>query len=108
MASSTAGTVAWKTGPRALLGSIARVAVAPAGFAAFGLAVENAMKMSPDPLAGVAPNRARPSAARRASRLAWFGRSGAAGAPTMVVEPGWSAGCRANDANGGVSGRFTA
>src|SRR5260370_32547008 len=100
MASSTAGTVAWKTGPRALLGSIARVAVAPAGFAAFGLAVENAMKMSPDPLPEVAPNRARPSDARRASRLVWFGSSGASVATTMMMEPVSSAGFGAAQATG--------
>ena len=35
------------------------------------------MKMSPEPLPATLPVRARPRAARRASRFSWCGRSGA-------------------------------
>ena len=40
-------------------------------------AVENAMKMSPELLVPRPPTRARPTVARRATRLSWWGRSGA-------------------------------
>jgi len=52
-----------------------------------GLAVENAMKMSPEPSPEKLPSRARPSAARRARRLSWVGISGASVATTMMIEP---------------------
>ena len=60
------------------------------------LAVEKAMKMSPDPSKARPPVRPRPSPARRASRLHWSGVSGASVATTMMIEPsslgvGWSA-----------------
>ena len=42
---------------------------ASGAFAAPAFAVENAMKMSPDPLLETLPVRARPSVARRAMRL---------------------------------------
>ena len=42
---------------------------ASGAFAASALAVENAMKISPDPLLEMLPVRARPSVARRATRL---------------------------------------
>jgi hypothetical protein len=41
----------------------------PGASSAFGLAVEKAMKMSPEPLPEMEPVRARPSVARRAMRL---------------------------------------
>ena len=52
-----------------------------------GLAVENARKMSPEPLPDVLPVRARPSVARRARRFSWCGSSGASVATTMMIEP---------------------
>src|SRR5579872_1490021 len=69
MASSVACTVASKMGPIASLGSMLIEASSPEGAAAFGLAVEKAIKMSPDPLPETEPRRARPSEARRARRL---------------------------------------
>ena len=45
------------------------------------------MKISPEPLPEVAPVRARPREARRASRSSWCGSSGASVATTMMIEP---------------------
>ena len=55
--------------------------------AAPALAVEKAMKMSPDPLLETLPVRPSPSAARRAMRFSWWGSSGASVATTMMIEP---------------------
>src|SRR5262249_52607313 len=66
--SSVAWTVASNTAPIRALESIETwaVSVAPA---ALGFAVENAMKISPDPLLETLPVRARPRVARRAIRF---------------------------------------
>ena len=63
----------------------------PLRAAAPGFAVENARKMSPEPLRGMLPVRARPSEARRARRLSWCGSSGASVATTTMIEPRSSA-----------------
>ena len=52
-----------------------------------GLAVENAMKMSPEPLPDIAPVRARPRLTRRARRFNWCGSSGASVAATTMTDP---------------------
>ena len=52
-------------------------------------AVEKAMKRSPDPAPAMPPMRPMPSAARRATRRSWCGRSGASVATTTMIEP-WS------------------
>ncbi len=56
------------------------------------LAVEKAMKRSPEPLPAKLPMRPRPSAARRAMRFSWCGSSGASVATTMMIEPVSAAG----------------
>ena len=68
IASSDASTVASKTDPIFSFESSDTLAVLLAP-AAPAFAVEKAMKMSPDPLLEMLPVRARPSEARRASRL---------------------------------------
>ena len=69
MASSVACTVAAKSPFMDSLGSMERVRGPFFSSAAPGLAVEKATKMSPEPLPAMLPLRARPRAARRASRL---------------------------------------
>lgn len=44
--------------------------------------------MSPEPLLAIEPVRASPSAARRAIRFSWCGRSGASVATTMMMRSG--------------------
>ncbi len=67
IASSVAWTVPSKTGFSESFGSIVTVTGARAA-AAFGFAVENVMKMSPDPLPDVDPVRASPMIAHCGSR----------------------------------------
>jgi hypothetical protein len=67
MASSVACTVASNTGFILSFGSIVRAA-SPVSAAAAGLAVEKAMKMSPDPFSPRPPIRPTPSDARVATR----------------------------------------
>src|SRR5215813_1327772 len=76
IASSVAWTVAEKSALIRSFESICTVATSRV-LAAPALAVEKAMKISPDPLPDVAPVRARPRDARRASRSSWCGTSGA-------------------------------
>ena len=64
---SVACTVASNTALMRSLGSMVS-GVMPSGLAALALAVENAMKMSPEPLLAMEPLRARPREARRATR----------------------------------------
>ena len=68
MASSVASTVASKSGLMRSLDTVLTV-LGPGSASAWGLAVEKAMKMSPEPLPEMEPVRARPSVARRAMRL---------------------------------------
>src|SRR6267378_433255 len=55
--------------------------------AAPGLAVEKAMKMSPEPLPEMLPLRPRPRETRRARRFNWCETSGASVATTTMMEP---------------------
>ena len=86
MASSVACTVASKIGFIRSFGSMVKLAI-PEGLAASGFAVENAMKISPEPLPAVLPMRANPMVALRANRFSWCARSGASVAITMMIEP---------------------
>ena len=54
---------------------------------ASALAVEKAMKMSPEPWPDMEPDRPIPNPARRARRFNWWGRSGASVAMTPMMEP---------------------
>ena len=86
IASSVACTAASNTALSSSLGNMATFTAWPAA-AASALAVEKAMKISPDPLPEVEPVRASPIVARRASRLVWCGSSGASVATTMMMDP---------------------
>src|SRR5207249_3261486 len=68
IASSVAWIVAWKSGSIRSFGSIVTLTLA-SGFAAPGLAVEKATKMSPDGFPPVPPSRPTPRLARLAIRL---------------------------------------
>src|ERR1700679_3441068 len=59
----------------------------PGSLPAPRLAVEKAMKMSPEEFPELEPVRARPIVARRASRFSCVGNSGASVATTMMMEP---------------------
>ena len=81
------------TEPRGVLGrKLAEVTGLAKSFFTLGgaEAVENAMKMSPDPLSPRPPERPTPSDARVAMRLSWCGSSGASVATMMMIEP-WPA-----------------
>ena len=86
MASSVAPTVASNSSPMRSLGSMASGTV-PFASPTRGFAVEKATNRSPDPLPATLPVRARPRAARRASRFSWCGSSGASVATTIMMEP---------------------
>ena len=51
------------------------------------LAVENAIKMSPDPFLAILPTRPKPNVALLATRFNWCGSSGASVATTIIIEP---------------------
>src|SRR5213594_837015 len=86
IASSVTCTVASNSGVICSFDTIETCA-SPESREARALAVENAMKMSPDELDATPPSLPTPSAARRAMRFSWWGRSGASVATTMMIEP---------------------
>ncbi len=86
IASSVACTVASNNGVIWSFDSIETCA-SPESREARALAVENAMKMSPDELDATPPSLPTPSPARRARRFSWCGSSGASVATTMMIDP---------------------
>ena len=92
IASSTASTVASNMPSSWSFGTNDTCCRPRSAFAAPGLAVEKARKMSPEPLPAVPPVREMPIAERAAMRLSCVGNSGASVATTTMIEPSSLAG----------------
>jgi len=86
MASSVACTVARNNGLIASFGSIS-VSRTPSRAAAPGLAVEKAIKISPDPFDAYPPTLEMPIGTRLANLFSWCGNKGASVATTTMIEP---------------------
>ena len=89
--SMIASSVAWMTpanrGSRAWLGRKAQSRTPDPSAQAAVLAVEKAMKMSPEALWAIEPERPTPRPTRRARRLSWWGIRGASVATMAMIEP---------------------
>ena len=96
IAPSVACAVARKRGVSRSLSSMRTVAVESLVHD-FALAVEKAMKMSPEELPPKPPWRPMPSATRLTRRSSWCGRSGASVATTTMIEP-----CSSDSRGGGA------